>query len=143
MRGRPQKAAAAEHLHLACSRRSLRKNNFFDKGWTALFKALCENKGDKIESWDLSNERVGPETAKALADYITISPALNSVRCDRLPCQCVMAPMNMHFSSARSLADNRLCGLWNQNGLQQGTYTPEGIIALCEGLKGSAVTSLE
>ena len=43
------------------------------------------------------------------------------------------------MSSARSLADNELCGL---NWRGAGTYTAEGIIALCEGLKGSAVTSL-
>jgi len=37
------------------------------------------------------------------------------------------------------LADNQLCGLdrWGA-----GTYTAEGITKLCEGLKGSAVTSL-
>ena len=40
---------------------------------------------------------------------------------------------------ARSLSNNALCGL-NENG--NGTYTAEGITALCEGLKGSAVTSL-
>ena len=47
-----------EHLHGACSRHSLCGNQLGDKGWTALFKALCENKGDKIESWDLSSELV-------------------------------------------------------------------------------------
>ena len=71
-------------------RRSLRRNKLGDAGWTALFKALCENKGDKIESWDLSREGVGPETAKALADYISVSSALKSVKCARLPAQCVM-----------------------------------------------------
>ena len=37
------------------------------------------------------------------------------------------------------MAENALCGLsqgW-------GTYTTEGITKLCEGLKGSAVTSLK
>ena len=57
-----------------------------------MFKALCENKGDKIESWDLSDEGVGPQTAKALAEYIAVSPALKSVECVRLPAQCVSAP---------------------------------------------------
>ena len=38
-----------------------------------------------------------------------------------------------------SLASNQLCGL-NYRG--EGTYTAEGINALCEGLKGSAITSL-
>ena len=40
---------------------------------------------------------------------------------------------------ARSLADNWLCGL---NWRGEGTYTTVGITALCEGPKGSAVTSL-
>jgi hypothetical protein len=36
---------------------------------------------------------------------------------------------------------NQLCGL-TENG-EDGTYTAEGITKLCEGLKGSAVTSLK
>ena len=36
--------------------------------------------------------------------------------------------------------DNRLCGV---DFMGQGTYTSEGITKLCEGLKGSSVTSLE
>ena len=43
-----------------------------------------------------------------------------------------------HFCS---LENNRLCGLGFRGG--DGTYTPEGITKLCEGLKGSAVTSLK
>ena len=38
-----------------------------------------------------------------------------------------------------SLANNCLCGL-NEYG--KGTYTAEGINALCEGLKGSAINAL-
>ena len=41
--------------------------------------------------------------------------------------------------SLGSLAENQLCGL--DEGY--GTYTAEGITKLCEGLKGSAVTSLK
>ena len=36
-----------------------------------------------------------------------------------------------------------LCGLYYSGGRIQGTYTAKGITVLCEGLKGSAVTSLE
>ena len=39
-----------------------------------------------------------------------------------------------------SLARNQLCGI---DDLGYGTYTVEGINALCEGLKGSAITSLK
>ena len=38
------------------------------------------------------------------------------------------------------MGSSQLCGLdWEG----QGTYTADGITKLCEGLKGSAVTSLE
>ena len=47
--------------------------------------------------------------------------------------------MNTFLPFARSLSGNRICGVdYNGNGV----YTTEGITALCEGLKGSAVTSL-
>ena len=47
--------------------------------------------------------------------------------------------MNTFLPFARSLSKNKICGI-DQNGF--GTYTAEGFTALCEGLKGSAVTSL-
>ena len=44
-----------------------------------------------------------------------------------------------HHPSHGSLGGNRLCGIdWYGDG----TYTTEAITKLCEGLKGSAVTSL-
>ena len=42
-------------------------------------------------------------------------------------------------SLPRSLSENMICGI---NELGEGTYTAKAITALCEGLKGSAVTSL-
>ena len=42
--------------------------------------------------------------------------------------------------NARSLSENARCGVDKYG---YGTYTAVGITALCEGLKGSAVTSLE
>ena len=53
-------------------------------------------------------------------------------------------------SRAVSLANNQLCGLCEDvhgsihgEAHLSGTYTVEGITKLCEGLKGSAVTSLK
>ena len=43
------------------------------------------------------------------------------------------------FTASR-LADNNICGHWDRGKF---VVTTEGIIALCEGLKGSNVTSLE
>ena len=60
----------------------------------------------------------------------TVAPAL------------VPGPAGTHptLTLARSLRNNQLCGL-DYDG--RGTYTTEGVTKLCEGLMGSAVTSLE
>jgi len=55
-----------------------------------------------------------------------------------LLCQCPLTLITP--AHRRSLAKNQICGL-NEYGC--GTYTAEGITKLCEGLKGSAVTSLK
>jgi hypothetical protein len=52
----------------------------------------------------------------------------------------VSLPVDNCHSHLCSLGGNQLCGLDNHG---RGTYTSEGITKLCEGLKGSAVTSLE
>ena len=49
-------------------------------------------------------------------------------------------PLTLLLCYADSLAETALCGIAKFGG---GTYTAEGITKLCEGLKGSAVTSLE
>ena len=74
LRSLPQAAAAA------ASRNDLGKD-----GWSAIFKALSENNGGKIESWDLTNEGIGPETAKVLAEYIQVSSALKTLKCAAQP----------------------------------------------------------
>ena len=38
--------------------------------------------------------------------------------------------------------ENALCGVYVLNGFLEGTFTTQGITALCEGLKGSSITSL-
>ena len=72
----------------------------------------------------------------------TVAPARLSdptgIRHSRHPC-------------SRSLGGNQLCGLFPYNGIvsrmpvcdYDGTYTTEGITKLCEGLRGSAVTSIK
>ena len=52
--------------------------------------------------------------------------------------------LNVWTAYCCSLNKNALCGVWwdNRYGLK-GTYTTEGITALCEGLKESKITSLK
>ena len=56
----------------------------------------------------------------------------------------VSAPIDTPSFPLGSLGGNQLCGVWKDyEGDIRGTYTTEGITKLCEGLKGSAVTSLK
>ena len=80
-----------------------------------------------------------------LRDVAHVSRPHTSARNVTVPCrpQKCSAPADTCGSVvlvARSLSDNEICGVFKYVG---GTYTTEGITALCEGLKGSAVTSLE
>ena len=50
--------------------------------------------------------------------------------------------VDVQFVYSRSLDGNTLCGLYLQYGDLIGTYTSEGIDAICKGLKSSSITSL-
>ena len=50
------------------------------------------------------------------------------------------APLTRLNSFACSLSQNQLCGIDHEG---NGIYTTEGIIKLCEGIKGSAIISLK
>ena len=53
-------------------------------------------------------------------------------------------PLTLLLPFPGSLSNIVLCGVYSGGfGGVYGTYTAEGIAKLCEGLKGSAVTSLE
>ena len=52
----------------------LRKNSLGVEGWTIIFNALRDSPTSKITTWDLSFERLGPEIAKPLAEYISVTP---------------------------------------------------------------------
>ena len=41
------------------------------------------------------------------------------------------------------MVSNTLCGLTEWHGQWHGTYTNEGIMRLCEGIKGSIITKLK
>ena len=86
----------------------MRYNKLGNDGWSAIFKALAENKGGRIESWDLSGEGIGPETAKILAEYVAVSSTLKTLK--YAPCMTshfVLRPMNTcTFLPLRSLLAN-------------------------------------
>ena len=72
---------------------SVRQNSLGTEGWCAVFAALRDNKDNKIESWDLSNLGIKVEIAKVLAEYISASTALKSLKCAArmLPCPALSA----------------------------------------------------
>ena len=57
----------------------LRYNDLGAEGWCAIFNALKENTANKIESWDLSYQKINDEIAKTLAEYISVSKVLTSL----------------------------------------------------------------
>ena len=58
----------------------LLSNKLGVEGWTIIVNALHDSPTSKITKWDLSNERLGPEIAKPLAEYISVTAPLTSVR---------------------------------------------------------------
>ena len=65
---------------------SLRGNSLGTEGWCAVFAALRDNKDNKIESWDLQNESINVEIAKVLAESVSASTALKSLKCATACC---------------------------------------------------------
>ena len=57
----------------------LRGNDLGTEGWCAIFNALKENTANKIESWNLSGQKINDEIAKTLAEYISVSAVLTSL----------------------------------------------------------------
>ena len=58
---------------------SLRENQLGTEGWCAIFAALRDNKENKIESWDLSDQDINGEIAKTLAEYVSVSSVLTDL----------------------------------------------------------------
>ena len=58
----------------------LRGNSLGVEGWTIIFNALRDSPTSKIAMWDISNEHLGPKIAKPLADYISVTTSITSVR---------------------------------------------------------------
>ena len=54
----------------------LRSNKLGVEGWSAIFNTLRDSPNSKITTWDLSDERLGPEIAKPLAEYISVSASV-------------------------------------------------------------------
>ena len=58
---------------------NLRNNDLGVEGWTIIFNALCDSPTSNITTWDLYEERLGPEIAKPLAEYISVTGSLTEV----------------------------------------------------------------
>ena len=58
---------------------NLCNNSLGVEGWTIIFNALRNSPTSKITTWDLSNESIGPEIAKPLAEYISVTTSVTSV----------------------------------------------------------------
>ena len=101
----------------------------------------------------LRDSSIGVIGAGLLGLMLPAATSVHSLRCvkgttlrdhalstDTSACFPVSSLLRPTLTLARSLEDNRLCGF---DKFGEGTYTTEGITKLCEGLRGSPVTSLE
>ena len=102
----------------------------------------------RLKTLDLTDNKLGAAGASAIASLLKttqLGVQISSLKCAAQPrtlpqwLPVLSAPIDTPPPLGR-LANNKLCGL-DYDG--NGTYTAEGITKLCEGLKGSAVTSLE
>ena len=109
---------------------------------------LASLRENSITELNLQDKGVGVPGAIVLSKLLPSASALTSLKCACRPqaFTFVSAPLDTPAPTLciGSLANNLICGvLTDVMGRQHGTYTAEGITKLCEGLKGSAVTSLE
>ena len=58
---------------------NLRMNSLGVEGWTIIFNALRDSPTSKITTCDLSYEHLGPEIAKPLAEYISVTASLTKI----------------------------------------------------------------
>ena len=58
---------------------NLRDNKLGVEGWTIVFNALRDSTTSKIVTWNLSSEGLGPEIAKPLAEYISVTASLTKI----------------------------------------------------------------
>ena len=98
----------------------------------------------------LQENYIGDEGVTKLAAVLK-ETKISELKCAARPkrlllCQRPLTRLLAHHPRPThgSLGDNRLCGrYYDDEGVRKGAYTAEGITKLCEGLKGSAVTSLK
>ena len=104
---------------------------------------LVSLRENSITELDLSDKGIGVPGAIVLSKLLPSAAALTSLRCaaNPIPLAC-QTPLTSSSPCSRSLSYNAICGRYDERGSMKGTYTTDGITALCEGLKGSAVTSL-
>ena len=58
---------------------NLRENKLGVEGWAIIFNALRDSPTSKITKWDLTDELLGPEIAKPLAEYISVTGSLTEL----------------------------------------------------------------
>ena len=111
---------------------------------------LVSLRENSIAELNLESKGIGEPGAIVLSKLLPSAVALTSLKCACRPrvFAFMSAPVDTPTLSpssphSYSLANNKLCGLYYFCGEVEGTYTAEGIKKLCEGLKGSAVTSLK
>ena len=165
-----QRPLILSHCPILPLARSIAGNDIGDEGATALAATLKDTKITDLECAatpessllcqrpltrlflssrlcpslaSLCRNRIGTEGVTALAAILNETQITN-LECAAptkrlLSCQ---RPLTLPFPHLCSLRDNALCGVKLGSLRYPSVYTTEGITKLCEGIRGSAVTSL-
>jgi Ran GTPase-activating protein (RanGAP) involved in mRNA processing and transport len=150
---------------------NLRDNKLGVEGWTIVFNALRDSTTSKIATWNLSSEGLGPEIAKPLAEYISVTASLTSVRTSALllmpactsthvshPPYPSRLCLSLSFSCAQlNLRYNKLgpegaaalapaiavCASMTKIWVRNNQLGNEGATILCDALRESTVTKVQ
>ena len=102
----------------------LRGNELGVEVWTIIFNTLRDSPTSKIATWDLYDENLGPEIAKPLAEYISVTTSLTRL---------VLKDNNLGPEGARHLSEGLKINksiteldISNANGSSSGDIRAEG-----------------
>ena len=117
----------------------LRGNKLGVEGWTTIFNTLCDSPASKISTWDLSNEGLGIEIAKPLANYISATASFSPASLTSMNLEGNRLGPDGAKALAPSLRDNASITECNLRGNGLGA---EGWIAIFTALRDSKVSRI-
>jgi len=156
--------ADALRVNGALTSLELRGNQLGDKGWGAIFAAICGNKDSKITSLDASSENIGPVGGNAVAAMVAVTGALtaldlslNDLHDDGVSAVCEaiqsnketkLVSLNMGANSIGPVGAKSVAAMAAVTGgltaldLSSNDLKDEGVCAVCKAIQSNKETKL-